>query len=102
MAEYCRIMGENVRSISVPAYYKDQFFSAFDGLQQAYTLVYAVDDKITAVVAVQTADDVQQGGLAGAAGAQNGYEFVVPQVQTDVVQCVLHQLAGLIDRKITS
>jgi len=56
----------------------------------------AVDDKITAVVAVQTADDVQQGGLAGAAGAQNGHEFVVPQVQTDVVQCVLHQLAGLI------
>ena len=46
--------------------------------------------------AVQTADDVQQGGLAGAAGAQNGHEFVVPQVQTDVVQCVLHQLAGLI------
>ena len=56
----------------------------------------AVDDQIAAVVAIQTADDVQQGGLAGAAGAQNGHEFVVPQVQTDVVQCVLHQLAGLI------
>ena len=36
------------------------------------------------------------GGLAGAAGAKNGHKFVVPQVQTDVVQCVLHQLAGLI------
>ena len=56
----------------------------------------AVDDQIAAVVAIQTADDVQQGGLAGAAGAQNGHEFVVPQVQTDVVQCVLHQLAGLV------
>ena len=55
-----------------------------------------VDDKVTAVVPIQAADDVQQGGLAGAAGAQNGHEFVVPQVQTDVVQCVLHQLAGLI------
>lgn len=28
----------------------------------------AVDDQIAAVVAIQTADDVQQGGLAGAAG----------------------------------
>ena len=56
----------------------------------------AVDDQIAAVVAIQTADDVQQGGLAGAAGAKNGHKFVVPQVQTDVVQCVLHQLAGLI------
>ena len=29
----------------------------------------AVDDEIAAVIAVQTADDVQQGGLAGAGGA---------------------------------
>ena len=56
----------------------------------------AVDDKVAAVVAVQTADDVQQRGLAGAAGTQNGHKFVIPQVQTDVVQCVLHQLAGLV------
>ena len=48
----------------------------------------AVDDKVAAVVAVQAADDVQQGGLAGAAGAEDGDEFVVAQVQADIVQRV--------------
>ena len=56
----------------------------------------AVDDQITAVVAVQTANDVQQGGLTGTAGAENGDEFVVPQVQADIIQCFLHQIAGLV------
>ena len=56
----------------------------------------AVDDQITAVVAVQTANDVQQGGLTGTAGAENGDEFVVPQVQADIIQCFLHQIAGFV------
>ena len=55
-----------------------------------------VDDQITAVVAVQAADDVQQGGLAGTAGAENGNKFIVPQVQADVIQCFLDQIAGLV------
>ena len=56
-----------------------------------------VDRKLAAVIAVQTADDVQQRGLARAAGAENRHEFVVPQVQTDPVQGSLYQRAGLID-----
>ena len=42
------------------------------------------------------ADDVQQGGLAGTAGAENGNKFIVPQVQADVIQCFLDQIAGLV------
>ena len=56
----------------------------------------AVDDQVAAVVAVQTADDVQQRGLAGAAGAKNRHKLVVPQVQTDIIQRVLYQLAGFV------
>ena len=48
------------------------------------------------IVAVQAADDVQQGGLAGTAGAENGNKFIVPQVQADVIQCFLDQIAGLV------
>ena len=51
-----------------------------------------VDNQITAVVAVQAADDVQQGGLAGTAGAENGNKFIVPQVQADV--CLLYTSWG--------
>ena len=38
----------------------------------------------------------QQGGLTGTAGAENGDEFVIPQVQADIIQCFLHQIAGLV------
>ena len=55
-----------------------------------------VDDQVAAVVAVQTADDVQQGGLAGTAGAEDGDKFAVAQVQTDIVQRVLYKVAGFI------
>ena len=54
----------------------------------------AVDDQIAAVIPVQTADDVQQCGLTGAAGAQNGHKFIVPQIQAHTVQCSLHQFTG--------
>ena len=53
-----------------------------------------VDDQITAIVAVQTADDIEQRGLTGAAGAQNSHEFIVPQIQAHAVQRRLDQLAG--------
>ena len=49
-----------------------------------------VDDKVTAVVPIQAADDVQQGGLTGAGGAQDGDEFAVAQVQADIIQCGLY------------
>ena len=56
----------------------------------------AVDDEIAAVIAVQTADDVQKRGLTGAGGAQDGYEFVVPEGQAHPVQGHLDKIAGLI------
>ena len=56
----------------------------------------AVDDEVAAVVAVQAADDVQQRGLAGAAGAEDGDEFAVAKVQTDLVKGRLHKIAGLV------
>ena len=56
----------------------------------------AVDDQIAAVVPVQTAHDVQQGGLAGTARAEDGNKFVVAQVQADIIQCFLDQIAGFV------
>ena len=56
----------------------------------------AVDDQIAAVIPVQTADNVQQGSFAGAAGAEDGDEFVITQVQADIVQRILHEIAGLV------
>ena len=56
----------------------------------------AVDDEVAAVVPVQTADDVQQGGLAGAAGAKDGDELAVAEVQADLVKGCLDQVAGLV------
>ena len=55
-----------------------------------------VDDELPLVVAVQTADDVEQRGLAGAAGPQDGHKFVVPQAQAHPVQSPLYQRAGFI------
>ena len=56
----------------------------------------AVDDQIAAVIPVQTADNVQQGSFAGAAGAEDGDEFVITQVQADIVQRILHEITGLV------
>lgn len=55
-----------------------------------------VDDKVTAVVPIQAADDVQQGGLTGAGGAQDGDEFAVAQVQADIIQCGLYKVTGFV------
>ena len=49
--------------------------------------------QITAVIAVQTADDIQQGGLAGSAGSQDRYKLIVPQAEADTVQRFLHQFS---------
>ena len=55
-----------------------------------------VDDKVTAVVPIQPADDVQQGGLTGAGGAQDGDKFAVAQVQADIIQCGLYKVTGFV------
>ena len=54
----------------------------------------AVDDKFAAVVAVKAADDVEQGGLARAAGAEDGDKFTVAEVEADPVERCLCQIAG--------
>ena len=54
----------------------------------------AVDDQIAAVVAVEAADDVEQRGLARAAGAEDGDKFTVAQVEADPVERCLCQIAG--------
>lgn len=45
---------------------------------------------------VQTADDVQQCGLAGTAGPENGHELAVLKFQGYAVQRGLGQVAGYI------
>ena len=55
-----------------------------------------VYDQIAAVVAVQSADDVEQSGLSGSAGTQNGDKLVVPQIEGDVVQGDLLETAGIV------
>ena len=47
-----------------------------------------VDDKVTAVVPIQAADDVQQ--------AQDGDEFAVAQVQADIIQRGLYKVTGFV------
>ena len=54
----------------------------------------AVDDKFAAVVTVKAADDVEQGGLARAAGAEDGNKFTVAEVEADPVERCLCQIAG--------
>ena len=53
----------------------------------------AVDDQVTAIIAVKAADDVEQCGFAGAAGAQDGDKLIVTEVQADIVEGDLFQIA---------
>ena len=54
----------------------------------------AVDNQVAAVIAVQSADDIEKGGLSGAAGPQDRHELVVPQIQGDIVERGLLKTAG--------
>ena len=56
----------------------------------------AVDDQISAVIAVKAADDIQQRRFARAAGPEDGDKLIVPQVQADAVQRGLNQCSGFI------
>ena len=53
----------------------------------------AVDDQVTAIIAVKAANDVEQCGFAGAAGAQDGDKLIVTEVQADIVEGDLFQIA---------
>ena len=55
-----------------------------------------VDDQLSAVIAVKSADDIQQCGFSGAAGAENGDEFIIPEIQADAVQRRLNQRPGFV------
>ena len=44
---------------------------------------YAVDDKIAARIAVQSADDVEHGRFSRTAGAEYGNEFAFPKGDAD-------------------
>ncbi|MNC77304.1 hypothetical protein D3C75_1292230 [compost metagenome] len=39
---------------------------------------FTVNDQISAIILIQTADDVQAGGFTRAAGTQDGHEFIFP------------------------
>ena len=54
----------------------------------------AVDDQISAVVMVQPADDVQAGGFARAAGAENGDKLRLAKAEADVIERNLGEIAG--------
>ena len=45
----------------------------------------AVDQQIAAGVLIQSADDVQQSGLAAAGGPQDGDKLALPEFQTDAL-----------------
>ena len=51
------------------------------------------DDQLPAVVTVKSANDIEQRGLSRTAGAEDRNKFIVPQVQTNVVESLLDQLA---------
>ena len=57
---------------------------------------YAVDNEIAAVIAVESADDIEQRRLAGAAGPEDRDKFVVPQIETHAAECLLDVAAGLV------
>ena len=46
----------------------------------------AIDDQITVGVLIQTADNIQHGGLAAAGRAQNGHKFTLAELQIHVLQ----------------
>ena len=56
----------------------------------------AVDDQIAAGILIQATNDVQHGGLAAAGGAQNGYKFILAELQVDAAQGMDRGIAGRI------
>ena len=52
-----------------------------------------IDDQIAAVILVKTADDVEQGGFARSARAENCHKFIVSKIERYTVERRLCQLA---------
>ena len=55
-----------------------------------------VDDQIAVIVAIQSADDIQEGGLTGTAGTEYRYKFVVAQTERHALERFLHKTACLV------
>ena len=55
---------------------------------------YAVDDQVAAVVAVQSADDIEKCGLARSAWTENGHKLIIPQIEGDIIERGLLKTAG--------
>jgi hypothetical protein len=47
---------------------------------------FAVDEKITVGIAIQTAHDIEQGGLTASGRAENGHELAFSEINTDTVK----------------
>ena len=56
----------------------------------------SIDDEISAVISIQTTDDIEKGCLTRTAGAENGNELIVPEIETDIIQSLLHQIPGAV------
>ena len=55
---------------------------------------YAVDDQVAAVIAVQSADNIEKCGLARSAWTENGYKLIIPQVEGNIIERGLLKTAG--------
>lgn len=56
----------------------------------------AVDHQIAGIIMVEPADNVEQRGFARSGRTEDGHELAVAQVQADIVQRLLHEIAGFV------
>ena len=54
----------------------------------------AIDDKISAVIAVQYSDNIKKRGFTGTTAPSDCYEFIISQIQTHIVQSLLYQTSS--------
>ena len=55
-----------------------------------------VDNKVAAVIAVKSSDDVEQSCFARTARAQNRNKLIAAEFKAHAAQCVLNKIAGFI------
>ena len=53
---------------------------------------YSIDDQISAVISVQTTNDIQKRCLSRTTRSQNSNKFIISEIQTDIIQCFLYQI----------
>ncbi|MNH47513.1 hypothetical protein D3C79_1107880 [compost metagenome] len=56
----------------------------------------AVDNQLSAVILIQSANDIQQRCFARPALAQNRDKLTFPEIQIHLIQCHLSEVSGLI------